>query len=90
MGVGCRFSVGLAAPISTFDLGARGRFLDCTMADSCPLLVRVSGTAVRQFFIAKIITTIGGMCYTIYLLHTYLIDGVGMLTERILSSSVMR
>jgi peptidoglycan/LPS O-acetylase OafA/YrhL len=45
------------------------------------------GVAIRQFFVNPMVTTIGGMCYTIYLLHSYLIYGLGLLTERILGSS---
>jgi peptidoglycan/LPS O-acetylase OafA/YrhL len=45
------------------------------------------GRATRRFFGNIWITTIGGMCYTIYLLHNYLIAGIGMATERVLSSS---
>lgn len=33
------------------------------------------------------ITTIGGMCYSIYLLHNYAVASLGMLTERVLSAS---
>ena len=32
------------------------------------------------------IVTIGGMCYSIYLLHNYIIAGVGAVTERVLGS----
>jgi peptidoglycan/LPS O-acetylase OafA/YrhL len=45
------------------------------------------GVLVRQFWVNPIVTTIGGMCYTIYLLHNYLIYGLGMVTERVLIGS---
>lgn len=40
--------------------------------------------AMNRFITNPWITTIGGMCYTIYLLHNYIIASLGMLTERIL------
>jgi peptidoglycan/LPS O-acetylase OafA/YrhL len=44
------------------------------------------GVAMNGFVTNVWITTIGGMCYTIYLLHNYLVAGVGMVTERVLPS----
>ena len=42
------------------------------------------GVAMNRFVSNAWITTIGGMCYTIYLLHNYLVAGAGMVTERVL------
>lgn len=41
------------------------------------------GLAMWRFVTNPWITTIGGMCYTIYLLHNYVIAAVGMATERL-------
>ena len=41
------------------------------------------GLAMNRFVTNAWIATIGGMCYTIYLLHNYLIAALGMLTERV-------
>jgi peptidoglycan/LPS O-acetylase OafA/YrhL len=40
------------------------------------------GVLTNRIVTQRWLTTIGGMCYSIYLLHNYLIAGVGMLTER--------
>jgi peptidoglycan/LPS O-acetylase OafA/YrhL len=45
------------------------------------------GVIVRKFFVHPLITTIGGMCYTIYLLHNYLIYGIGLVSERLFQNS---
>ncbi len=45
------------------------------------------GVAARRLITNPWITTIGGMCYSIYLLHNYLVAGFGMVTERVLPSS---
>lgn len=42
------------------------------------------GVAMNRLVTNVWITTIGGMCYSIYLLHNYLVAGVGMVTERVL------
>ncbi len=44
------------------------------------------GVVMNRFVINPWITTIGGMCYTIYLLHNYLIATLGMFTERFFSN----
>jgi len=41
------------------------------------------GLAINRFVTNAWIATIGGMCYTIYLLHNYIVAAVGMLTERV-------
>ncbi len=41
------------------------------------------GLAVNRFVTNAWITTIGGMCYSIYLLHNYLIAALGLVTERV-------
>jgi peptidoglycan/LPS O-acetylase OafA/YrhL len=46
------------------------------------------GVAMNRFVTNPWIVTIGGMCYTIYLLHDYIIAALGMVTERIGSGSV--
>ncbi len=45
------------------------------------------GLMIRQFFVHPLVTTIGGMCYTIYLLHNYLIYGIGLVSERLFNAS---
>lgn len=61
--------------------GALAQWLD-------PILIFVlyvatfQGVMVRRFLTLPGITTIGGMCYTIYLLHNYAIATVGSFTER--------
>jgi peptidoglycan/LPS O-acetylase OafA/YrhL len=45
------------------------------------------GLMIRQFFVHPLVTTIGGMCYTIYLLHNYLIYGIGLVSERLFKAS---
>ena len=45
------------------------------------------GTIIRRFLTNPWITTIGGMCYSIYLLHNYAIAPLGMITERISSTA---
>jgi peptidoglycan/LPS O-acetylase OafA/YrhL len=40
------------------------------------------GVVMNRFITKPWITTIGGMCYSIYLLHNYIIATLGMLTER--------
>ncbi len=40
------------------------------------------GTLVNRFVTNLWIVTIGGMCYTIYLIHNYVVAGLGMFTER--------
>lgn len=42
------------------------------------------GIVAQRIITNAWLTTIGGMCYTIYLLHNYLVAGIGMVTERIL------
>lgn len=46
------------------------------------------GVIVNRLLTHPLITTIGGMCYSIYLLHNYLIAGLGMHSERLFGSSV--
>jgi peptidoglycan/LPS O-acetylase OafA/YrhL len=46
------------------------------------------GVIVNRFVTNPWITTIGGMCYTIYLLHNYIIAGLGSITERFGSSGM--
>jgi peptidoglycan/LPS O-acetylase OafA/YrhL len=41
------------------------------------------GVIVRRVLVNPWLTTIGGMCYSIYLLHNYAIAALGMLTERL-------
>jgi peptidoglycan/LPS O-acetylase OafA/YrhL len=41
------------------------------------------GVAVRRFVTNPWIATIGGMCYSIYLLHNYAIAALGLVTERL-------
>ncbi|MGB6941368.1 MAG: acyltransferase [Bryobacteraceae bacterium] len=41
------------------------------------------GVAINRFVTNPWIATIGGMCYTIYLLHNYSIAALGMVTERL-------
>ena len=41
------------------------------------------GVATNRFVTNPLIATIGGMRYSIYLLHNYLIAGIGMVTQRI-------
>ena len=41
------------------------------------------GVAMNRFIVNPWITTIGGMCYTIYLLHNYIIASLGMVTEKL-------
>jgi peptidoglycan/LPS O-acetylase OafA/YrhL len=43
--------------------------------------------AVSRFIRNAWIATIGGMCYTIYLLHNYIVAALGMLTERFFPGS---
>jgi len=45
------------------------------------------GHLTQQFVSNAWIATIGGMCYSIYLLHNYLIAGAGMITERVFASA---
>jgi peptidoglycan/LPS O-acetylase OafA/YrhL len=45
------------------------------------------GLAMNRFVTNVWIATIGGMCYTIYLLHNYIVAAAGMLTERVLPAS---
>jgi peptidoglycan/LPS O-acetylase OafA/YrhL len=45
------------------------------------------GVAMRRFVTNAWIATIGGMCYTIYLLHNYVISASGALTETVNPSS---
>jgi peptidoglycan/LPS O-acetylase OafA/YrhL len=45
------------------------------------------GHVTRQFVSNPWVETIGGMCYTIYLLHNYLVVGAGMITERVFASA---
>ena len=44
------------------------------------------GLAINRFVTNVWIATIGGMCYSIYLLHNYLVAALGMLTERVLAA----
>jgi peptidoglycan/LPS O-acetylase OafA/YrhL len=46
-------------------------------------LAAFHGVAMNHFVSNPWIVTIGGMCYTIYLLHNYIIAGIGILTERL-------
>jgi peptidoglycan/LPS O-acetylase OafA/YrhL len=46
------------------------------------------GTWSKRIFAHPILITIGGMCYTIYLLHNYAIAALGGMTERIILSDV--
>lgn len=39
------------------------------------------GPVFNSFFANPLIATIGGMCYSIYLLHNYLVYGLGTITE---------
>jgi peptidoglycan/LPS O-acetylase OafA/YrhL len=49
------------------------------------LYIAAFHSVAMNWFVTNVwITTIGGMCYTIYLLHNYLVAGTGMLTERVL------
>jgi len=41
------------------------------------------GWIVRRIFTNPLLTTIGGMCYSIYLLHEYLVRSFGKLTQRL-------
>jgi peptidoglycan/LPS O-acetylase OafA/YrhL len=45
------------------------------------------GGVMRRLITNPWLTTIGGMCYSIYLLHNYAIAALGMVTERIGASS---
>lgn len=45
------------------------------------------GVAVNRVVVNPFIATVGGMCYTIYLLHNYIIAAAGMITERLLSTA---
>jgi peptidoglycan/LPS O-acetylase OafA/YrhL len=45
------------------------------------------GVWTNRFITIPWIATIGGMCYTIYLFHNYLIAFIGLGTERLLSSA---
>jgi peptidoglycan/LPS O-acetylase OafA/YrhL len=44
------------------------------------------GVYANRFVTNPWIATIGGMCYTIYLLHNYLISSLGLVTERLLAA----
>jgi peptidoglycan/LPS O-acetylase OafA/YrhL len=74
-GAGSLIIVWLANPSSTFYLG--------------PLTVFVSyyaafyGIWIRRFLSLKVVSTIGGMCYTIYLFHNYIIALCGFYSEKI-------
>ena len=46
-----------------------------------------SGVLIRRLLVHPIVTTIGGMCYSIYLLHNQLIYGIALKTRAILPSS---
>jgi peptidoglycan/LPS O-acetylase OafA/YrhL len=46
------------------------------------------GNWSRRIFGHPVLTTIGGMCYTVYLLHNYSIAALGRLTERVILSEV--
>ena len=48
----------------------------------CLFIATFRGIAIRRFATNPWITTIGGMCYSIYLLHNYAIAALGLLTER--------
>lgn len=41
------------------------------------------GLAMNRFVTNAWIATVGGMCYSIYLVHNYIVAALGMLTERI-------
>lgn len=45
------------------------------------------GGMVRRLFPNPWLTTIGGMCYSIYLVHNCAIAAIGMVTERVGASS---
>jgi peptidoglycan/LPS O-acetylase OafA/YrhL len=45
------------------------------------------GFWMNRFVTNPWITTVGGMCYSIYLLHNYIIATLGRLTERVLAST---
>jgi peptidoglycan/LPS O-acetylase OafA/YrhL len=47
-------------------------------------IAAIHGIVMNRFVTNQWITAIGGMCYTIYLLHNYIVAGLGMVTERIL------
>jgi peptidoglycan/LPS O-acetylase OafA/YrhL len=47
----------------------------------------VSGILIRRLLVHPIVTTIGGMCYSIYLLHNQLIYGFALVTRSVLPSS---
>lgn len=53
----------------------------------CLAVAALHGFAVNRFFANPWITTIGGMCYSIYLLHNYFIAALGMITERVFPES---
>jgi len=44
------------------------------------------GPVMNRFVTNAWIATIGGMCYTIYLLHNYIVAAIGLLTERVFSA----
>jgi peptidoglycan/LPS O-acetylase OafA/YrhL len=46
-------------------------------------IAALHGLVMNRFVANPWITTIGGACYTIYLLHNYLISGLGIVTERV-------
>jgi peptidoglycan/LPS O-acetylase OafA/YrhL len=50
-------------------------------------LAAFHGVIMNGFVTNAWIATIGGMCYTIYLLHNYIIAGLGAFTERFLAHS---
>jgi len=41
------------------------------------------GVVINRFVTNPWIATVGGMCYTIYLLHNYIIAALGMVTESV-------
>jgi peptidoglycan/LPS O-acetylase OafA/YrhL len=47
-------------------------------------IAAIHGIVMNRLVTNQWITAIGGMCYTIYLLHNYIVAGLGMVTERIL------
>lgn len=53
----------------------------------CLAVAALHGSVINRFFANPWITTIGGMCYTVYLFHNYLIASLGIVTERLFSQS---
>lgn len=77
--------VSLAGWLALLALLVRGGALAVWIAPWLILLLYIAafhGVVMNRFVINPWIATIGGMCYTIYLLHNYIIATLGMFTER--------